>query len=141
MLYEKLGKDSFIKIFRLLLADNGTEFSNPKAIEYDSDEFKRTSVFYCDPSAPYQKGSAERNHEFIRQFIPKGSDFAKYTQADISLMMSHINSYARESLGDKTPYDTFAFLYGDSILPKLECYKIPPQEITLNNTIFRKEDN
>lgn len=139
-LYETLSPDVFRRIFKVLLGDNGTEFSNPKAIEYDLNGNKRTSVFYCDPSAPYQKGSAERNHEFIRMFIPKGSDFANYSQDDINLMMCHINSYARESLGDKTPFDTFSFLYGEDILPKLECHKIPPQEVTLNPSIFKKED-
>lgn len=138
-LYETLTSDVFCKIFKVLLGDNGTEFSNPKAIEYDSNGNKRTSVFYCDPSAPYQKGSAERNHEFIRLFVPKGADFADFSQDDINLMMCHINSYARESLGDKTPFDTFSFLYGDDILPKLECHKIPPQEVTLNPSIFNKE--
>ena len=47
----------------------------------------RTRIFYCDPSAPYQKGSAERNHEFIRCFLPKGTDLAPYSQEDICLMM------------------------------------------------------
>jgi len=140
-LYDTLKPDIFCKIFKVILGDNGTEFSNPKALEYDLNGIKRTSVFYCNPSAPYQKGSAERNHEFIRMFIPKGSDFAIYTQEDISLMMNHINSYARESLGDKSPFDAFAFLYGEDILLKLGCLKIPPQEVTLNPTIFKKEAN
>lgn len=139
-LFDILGKDNFSKIFNVCLADNGTEFSNPKAIEYDSDGNKRTSVFYCDPSAPYQKGSAERNHEFIRLFIPKGTDFSIYTQDDICLMMDHINSYTRESLGNKSPYEMFAFLYGQDILDLLGFRLIPPQDITLSKAIFRKED-
>ena len=53
-------------LFKVCLADNGTEFSNPRAIEYDRQGNLRTHIFYCDPSSPYQKGSAERNHEFIR---------------------------------------------------------------------------
>ena len=138
-LYLELLPDSFIKIFKVCLADNGSEFSNPTAIEFDRQYNLRTRIFYCDPSAPYQKGSAERNHEFIRMFIPKGSDIDNFTQADISLMMDHINSYARESLGDKCPYEAFAFLYGQKILDRLGCHRIPPQDVTLNRSIFRKE--
>ena len=120
---------------------NGSEFSNPKAIESDREGVPRTRVFYCDPASPHQKGSAERNHELIRLCIPKGIDFGRYSPEDIALMMDHINSYARPSLGDKCPYDTFAWFYGRKILDVLGCHKIPPQEIKLNRTLFSKEDD
>ena len=138
-LYEKLGFQLFSRIFKVCLTDNGSEFSNPKAIEYDNNGTPRTKVFYCNPSAPYQKGSAERNHEFIRYFIPKGTSLDAYSQADISLMMDHINSYCRESLGNKSPYEMFSFLYGDNLLDLLECHPISPQKVTLNKSIFHKE--
>lgn len=138
-LYTKLGADDFRNVFPVCLADNGTEFSNPLALEFDRNETQRTKVFYCDPSAPYQKGSAERNHEFIRYFFPKGYDFSTFTQADILLMMNYINSYHRQSLGDKSPYEMFAFLYGDDVLESFGCHRIPPQDVTLNRSIFRKE--
>lgn len=138
-LFDLLGSDLFMQIFKVCLTDNGSEFSNPRAIEFDVENNRRTYVFYCDPSAPYQKGSAERNHEFIRHFLPKGTDFEPYSQDDISLMMNHINSYCRESLGNKSPYDMFAFLYGEKILDLLKCQRIPPQDVTLNKSIFHKE--
>ncbi|WP_405322133.1 IS30 family transposase [Frisingicoccus sp.] len=138
-LYLELQPDRFMSLFRVCLADNGSEFSNPMAIEYDRQDNLRTRIFYCDPSAPYQKGSAERNHEFIRMFIPKGTDLEHYTQDDIDLMMNHINSYVRESLGNKSPYEMFAFLYGQKTLDLLECHLIPPQEVTLSPSVFRKE--
>ena len=139
-LYRDLGDAEFEKIFRVCLADNGSEFSNPTAIEFDPvDGVRRTRVFYCNPNAPYQKGSAERNHEFIRCFIPKGVDLGRYTQDDITLMMNHINSYSRESLGNKCPYDVFRFFYGDKLLNLLGCTTIPAQQVTLNKSVFRKE--
>ncbi len=138
-LYDKLGRTLFCKLFPLCLTDNGTEFSNPKALELDSEGNLRTRIFYCNPSAPYQKGSAERNHEFIRRFIPKGTSFDSFTQEDIDLMMNHINSYYRGSLGNKSPYDAFAFLYGNETLELLGCHRIPPQDVTLKPSIFHKE--
>ena len=139
-LYKSLGDTEFENIFKLCLADNGSEFSNPMSIEFDPvDGVRRTRVFYCNPNAPYQKGSAERNHEFIRRFIPKGVDLGKYTQTDITLMMNHINSYSRESLGNKCPYDVFRFFYGDKLLKVLQCTTIPAQQVTLNKSVFRKE--
>lgn len=137
-LYESLGHDRFCDIFRLCLADNGSEFSNPAHIEFTPDGIRRTRVFFCDPQAPFQKGSAERNHEFIRCFIPKGIDMGQYTQDDITLMMNHINSYSRVSLGNKCPYDVFRFLYGNDLLELLGCATIPAQQVTLNKSVFRK---
>lgn len=139
-LYQGLGDEEFEKVFKLCLADNGSEFSNPMAIEFDPvSGVRRTRVFYCDPNAPYQKGSCERNHEFIRCFIPKGVDLGKYTQDDITLMMNHINSYSRESLGNKCPYEAFQFFYGAKLLKLLQCTTIPAQQVTLNKSVFRKE--
>lgn len=86
-LYPELRPDVFMTLMPLLLGDNSSEFSNPKALEFDRQGNRRTHVFYCDASAPYQKGSAERNHEFIRMFIPKGTPMENDTQEDISLMM------------------------------------------------------
>ena len=54
-------------------------------------------------------------------------------------MMDHINSYKRESLGNRSPHEMFSFLYGDELLKQLECHLIPPQEVTLNPSVFRKE--
>lgn len=137
-LYRSLGADSFNRLFNVLLADNGSEFSNPSSIEFGSDGLRRAHFFYCDPSAPYQKGSCERNHEFIRCFIPKGKDFGLCSQQDITLMMDHINSYCRNSLGDKCPYDVFRFFYGDELLRLLGCTLIPPQHVTLGKSIWKE---
>jgi len=32
----------------------GSEFSNPEAIEFDEFGERRTYLFYCHPSAPYE---------------------------------------------------------------------------------------
>ena len=138
-LYQILGPDTFRKLFRVCLADNGTEFSNPKEIEFDENQLQRTRIYYCDVNSPHQKGSAERNHEFIRYFCPKGKSFNDFTQEDVNLMMNHINSYCRESLGNKSPYDMFSFLYGEHVLELLGCRKIPYSDITLNPSVFIRE--
>ena len=135
-LYFELRPDIFIDLFPVLLADNGSEFSNPKEIEFDKQENRRTHMFYCNPSAPYQKGNCENNHEMIRRCIPKGIDLGQYSQEQINLMMSHINSYARPKLGNKSPYDVFAFQYGEDILSVLGIKRIPADEIILTPKIF-----
>jgi IS30 family transposase len=136
-LYLELRPDIFTELFPVILADNGSEFSNPSRIEFDRQGNRRTHLFYCDPSAPYQKGAAENNHEFIRRIIPKGVDLALYTQDQILLMMSHIDSYLRKALGNKSPYDTFAFQYGTEALEKFGLRKIPADEIILSPELLK----
>ena len=138
-LYLELRCDVFLSLMPVILADNGSEFSNPARIEFDAQGNRRTRLFYCDPSSPGQKGSAERNHELIRYIIPKGTPLDSYTQDDINLMMSHINSYCRPSIGNKTPYDMMCFLYGERIPELFGIHKISPDDVTLRPALLRKE--
>ena len=60
---ELLGIDKFKELFVVILTDNGSEFSNPKEIEYDINTGEqRTKVFYRHPSSLFEKGSCEVNH-------------------------------------------------------------------------------
>lgn len=139
-LYDALGCD-FQTLFPLILTDNGSEFSNPAAIETAPDHSLRTRIFYCDPMASWQKPHVERNHEFIRLILPKGSSFDELTQEDVGRVMSHINSYSRPSLGDKSPFQIFAFLHGQHCLDallRLSCQTIiRPENIVLKSSLMR----
>jgi len=137
-MYELLGADCFRNMFPVILTDNGSEFSNPKALEFDAQGNRRTSIFYCDPYASFQKPNVELNHEFIRKVLPKGTSFDHLVQDDINLMMSHINSYSREKLNDKSPLEMFSFLYGHSVLKKLGLHMVPPNEILLKPSLLKK---
>lgn len=137
-LYAELGKDTFSKLFPVILTDNGSEFSNPSAIEFDKEGSQRTHIFYCDPSAPYQKGAAENNHELIRRIVSKGQSFNGYRPEDITLMMNHINSYGRKKLNDRSPHSVFSFLHGTEILKKLDAECIPYNAIILNPKLLKK---
>ncbi|NRT33825.1 IS30 family transposase (plasmid) [Clostridium beijerinckii] len=134
-----LGKELFLELFPVILTDNGSEFSNPKAIEYrNTHPLLRTRVFYCDASSPYQKGAIEVNHELIRRILPKGSSFNNLTQDDINLMMNHINSYKRKKLNNRSPYETFSFYHGEEVLHKLECNPVAAGNIMLKPALLKK---
>jgi IS30 family transposase len=138
MLWDVLGKEHFMEVFPVILTDNGSEFSNPAAIEFDEAKDRRTTLFYCHPSSPYEKGAIENNHEFIRRILPKGTSFDHLPQEkDIQLILNHINSYKRKKLNNKSPYETFAFLHGEEILKKLGAEFIPPQRIILKPELLR----
>lgn len=133
-----LGREMFSRLFTVCLADNGSEFSNPKALEYDAQGNRRTRLYYCDPFASFQKPNVELNHEFIRKILPKGSSFDGLTQSDITLMMSHINSYSREKLNDKSPFDLFSYINGCDVLEKFGIHRIPANEILLKPSLLKK---
>ena len=136
-LYWEMRPDIFMELFPLLLCDNGSEFSNPSAIEFDAEGNRRSHIFYCDAAAPGQKGACENNHEFIRRVIPKGTDIGPYSDEQILRMMNHINSYKRKELGDKNPYEMFAFLYGEKVLKCFGLELIPSDEIILTPALMK----
>jgi len=133
-----LGKENFAKLFPVILTDNGSEFSNPKSIEYDRDGLLQTRIFYCDPSSPHQKGAIEVNHELIRRVIPKGTSLDPLTQDDIRLVMNHVNSYKRKKLNNRSPYQTFSFYYGEDLLHQLGCSPVAAEDIILKPKLLRK---
>ncbi len=135
-LTETLGIRMFRKYFPVLLTDNGSEFKNPWDIEKTEDGKHRTYVFYCDPYVSNQKGKLEKNHEYIRYVIPKGRSMYKYTQDDINLMTSHINSTARDSLNGASPFD-LADLLLDKKIPLLTgLKKVSPDEVMLKPALI-----
>jgi IS30 family transposase len=117
--------------------DNGSEFSNPSAIEYDENGLLWTNIYYCDPNCSYQKGSIENGHRLIRTILPKGTSFNEFTQNDIYLMMSHINSYRRKSLGGQTPIEVFARQYGNKMLKLLGIFLVEQNEIDLTTKLLK----
>lgn len=135
-LWELAGDELFRRLFACLLTDNGSEFSNPLALEMAPDGTRRTHLFYCDPCASWQKGRVERNHEFIRMILPKGSSFDHLTQGHIDTMLSHVNSYSRPGLNDKTPFELFSFTYGGDILKALGVRKIPANDVILKPSLL-----
>ena len=136
LLWELAGPDLFRRLFPVLLTDNGSEFTNPAALENAPDGAPRSRLFYCDPCASWQKGRVERNHEFLRLVLPKGTSFDALTQDDINTVLSHVNSYTRPALGDKAPFDLFTFIYGTSLLAGLGLRRIPANEIVLKPALL-----
>jgi len=137
-LEEALTTLVFQKTFPVILTDNGSEFINPMKLETGIDSFIRTSIFYCDPNASCQKGAIEKNHEFIRYIIPQGHSFDAFTQSKISLMMNHINSTARPSLNNRTPFELASLLLDKSAIKLFNFQRIAPDAVILKPTLFKK---
>ena len=125
------------RLFPVILTDNGGEFKNPYALENSEHGIMRTKIFYCDPMASYRKPHIERNHEYIRQVIPKGKSFDSFTQNDITKLTNHINSFIRESLNMNCPYDMAKNFLGPKTIRLLDLRKIKPDDVILRPSLLR----
>ena len=136
-----LGTDIFKKVFEVILTDNGSEFFNPLSIEVDKEIGEIIShVFYCNPGASWQKGTIEKNHEFIRYVLPKGSSFDELTQEEVNLLMSNINSTSRDSLNGKTPYDATLLMLDEEKINKLGVTKVKADDVNLSPKLLNRGD-
>ena len=134
-----IGTELYKRVFKYILTDNGGEFQRPEELETSIDGSKRSSIYYCEPNRSDQKAKVEKNHEYIRYIIPKGTSMDNYTQTDIDLMMSHINSTARELLNFAIPYDMASIYLGKKTLKKLNLKKILPDDIILKPYLINKK--
>lgn len=130
--------DIYKDLFQVILTDNGHEFFDANNIEciHSTGEYV-THLFFCDPHASCQKGMLEKNHEFIRYILPKGSSFKNINQEDCNLIMNNINSLCRDSLNGKSPYEAMLFLCDEYILKKLGCHFIKSDEINLTYDLLK----
>ena len=136
-----IGIETFKKVFEVILTDNGTEFFNPMSIEKDEKTEEIIShIFYCDPGASWQKGAIEKNHEYIRYVLPKGSSFDELTQEKTDILMSNINSTSRDILNGNTPYDATLLILDEEKINRLGVRRITGDEVNLSPNLLKAGD-
>ena len=140
-LEKRMGTYEFISAFEHLLTDRGSEFADPDALETGVNGLQRTSIYYCDPMRSGQKGGLEQAHTMLRMVLPKGTSFEFLTQWDVNLIVNHINSTPRESLGGRTPYSVALETLGEEVLNAFQLRPIAPDEVNLTPKLIRFKHN
>jgi IS30 family transposase len=67
-------------------------------------------IFFCDPHAPWQRGTNENTNGLLRQYFPKGSDLAVYPVAELDRVAAELNDRPRKRLGFRKPVEEIADL-------------------------------
>ena len=86
---------------RTLTMDNGTENAQHQEITSSLD----IKCFFAHPYSSWERGTNEHINGLIRWYLPKGTDFSKISEEQISQIESLINNRPRKCLGFKTPIE------------------------------------
>jgi IS30 family transposase len=95
---KKMAKDLKKKT---ITYDNGIENRDHETVAEDM----KIKTYFCNPYHSWEKGGVENTIGRIRRYIPKGSNLADYTNADIAKIEHWLNHTPRKCLDWHTPYE------------------------------------
>jgi len=89
--------------FKTATTDRGKEFACYTALENHHD----IKVYFADPYSSWQRGSNENANGLLREFFPKGHDFAMVSDEELAAAVRLINHRPRKCLNWKSAYEAF----------------------------------
>lgn len=83
--------------------DRGTEFSAWQRLK----DGIGAEAWFCDPQAPYQKGTVENTNNRLRRYLPRSTEPTALTNRYLKSICHRLNSTPRKCLGYRTPAEAF----------------------------------
>ena len=83
--------------------DNGKEFAGHARIA----EILNATVFFAKPYHAWERGLNEHTNGLVRQYFPKGTDFAAVSDEQIAIVEKKLNNRPRKVLSYATPCEVF----------------------------------
>src|SRR5665647_347506 len=93
-------------LLKSMTYDQGREMHGHKILT----EKTGMDVYFADPHSPWQRGSNENTNGLLRKYLPKGSDLATASQADLERIALSLNMRPRKTLGWATPLAMYTAL-------------------------------
>jgi transposase, IS30 family len=95
---------------RSITWDRGSELADYQRIQVELG----TTVYFCDPHSPWQRGTNENTNRLLRFWFEKGTDLSGYTQSDLDRVAATLNRRPRPTLDLQTPAQRLAQLLTDT---------------------------
>ena len=89
---------------RTMTLDNGKEFAEHEQLAEDLG----LDIYFAKPYASWQRGTNEHTNGLLRQFFPKGTDFARISHRQVARAEKLLNERPRKRLGYRTPQEVLA---------------------------------
>jgi IS30 family transposase len=89
---------------RTLTCDNGGEFAAHGRVS----AWTEVAAYFCDPGCPGQRGSIENTHGCLRVSLPRRTNLAEISDAELAKRIHNHNTKPRKCLGWRTPLEAFA---------------------------------
>ena len=93
--------------------DQGSEMSNHRLIADQTG----LDIYFCDPHAPWQRGSNENTNGLLRQYFPKGTDLSFWGEGFLDQVATELNNRPRKRHEFHTPAEVLTTLLEEANQP------------------------
>ena len=109
--YARAFRSIPVELKRTLTYDQGKEMIEHKRFTVDTG----IQVYFAHPGSPWERGTNENTNGLIRQYFPKGTDFAKVSRYQIKRAQRRLNDRPRAVLDYEKP---------DEVINRLVALKV-----------------